>query len=174
MGSGERRKALTFFCFWILAMTPDITNQIKELAAPLAEERGLFLVDVELKAASGNELWVYLDGEDRGVNLDECADISRELGFLIDAHELLEAKYRLNVSSPGLSRPLIDFRQYLKNIGRIIKVRYKGTEKTKKVKGVLQHATQEFLTVIETEGKETQEHLIPMEEVLEAKIVPQI
>ena len=48
-------------------MTLDITNQIKELAAPLAEERG-FVVDIELKTGSGRELWVYLDAEDRGIN----------------------------------------------------------------------------------------------------------
>lgn len=155
-------------------MTPDITNQIKELAAPLAEERGLFLVDVELKAASGNELWVYLDGENRGVNLDECADISRELGFLMDAHELFENKYRLNISSPGLSRPLTDYRQYPKNIGRIIKVRYSTSEGTKKVTGKLENASQENLTVIETEGKNSLDHNILMDSILEAKIVPQI
>ena len=155
-------------------MTPDITNQIKELAAPLAEERGLFVVDIELKTGSGNELWVYLDGEDRGVNLDECAEISRELGFVIDAHELLESKYRLNVSSPGLSRPLSDYRQYPKNIGRTIKLRYRYENETKKVKGVLENASNEKLTVIETEGKESVEHAISMESIIEAKIVPQI
>ena len=155
-------------------MTPDITNQIKELAAPLAEERGLFVVDIELKTGSGNELWVYLDGEDRGVNLDECAEISRELGFVIDAHELLESKYRLNVSSPGLSRPLSDYRQYPKNIGRTIKLRYRYENETKKVKGVLENASNEKLTVIETEGSESVEHAISMESIIEAKIVPQI
>jgi len=155
-------------------MTPDITNQIKELAAPLAEERGLFLVDLELKTGSGSELWVYLDAEDRGVNLDECADISRELGFLIDAHELITAKYNLNVSSPGLSRPLSEFRQYPKNIGRVIKIRYKDGEETKKVTGKLENASQEKLTVIETLGKEEATHSVPFEAVIEAKIVPQI
>ena len=134
-------------------MTLDITNQIKELAAPLAEERGLFVVDIELKTGSGNELWVYLDAEDRGINLDECAEISRELGFVIDAHELLESKYRLNISSPGLSRPLSDARQYSKNIGRMIKLRYWEGDETKRIKGMLEQASHQKLTVIETEGK---------------------
>jgi ribosome maturation factor RimP len=171
---GERREALTFFCFWILDMTLDITNQIKELAAPLAEERGLFVVDIELKTGSGNELWVYLDAEDRGINLDECAEISRELGFVIDAHELLESKYRLNISSPGLSRPLSDARQYSKNIGRMIKLRYWEGDETKRIKGMLEQASHQKLTVIETEGKKSTEHFIQMDTVIEAKIVPQI
>ena len=167
-------KGTHFFCFWILAMTLDITNQIKEFVAPLAEELGLFVVDIEFKTGSGNELWVYVDAKDRGVNLDECADISRELAFVIDAHELFESRYRLNVSSPGLSRPLSDFRQYPKNIGRMIKLRYWVGEETKKVKGILEQASHEKLTVIETQGKKSTEHSIFMDSVIEAKIIPQI
>ena len=100
-------------------MQLDTIQKIKDLAAPLVESKDLFVVDIEHKTGSGlNEVWLYLDAQDRGVNLDECADISRELGFLIEAHELFEKKYRLNVSSPGLSRPLSDVRQYKKNEGR--------------------------------------------------------
>ena len=155
-------------------MTLDITNQIKELAAPLAEEHGLFVIDIELKTGSGNELWVYLDAEDRGINLDECAEISRELGFVIDAHELLKSKYRLNISSPGLSRSLSDARQYSKNIGRMIKLRYREGDETKKIIGMLEQASHQKLTVIETEGKKSTEHFIKMDTVIEAKIIPQI
>lgn len=156
-------------------MTPDVTEHIKELAAPLAEEKGLFLVDIELKTNAGNELWVLVDSEEQGVNLDECAEISRELGFLIDAHELLEKKYMLNVSSPGLSRPLSDIRQYVKNIGRVVKVRYAGDEKTQKVTGVLSNFENNRLTVTETVGKNKEvEHTIGFDDVIEAKIVPQI
>ncbi len=171
---GERRKALTFFCFWNLDMTPDITTQIKELAAPLVEERGLFLVDIELKSGGGTELWVYLDAEDRGVNLDECADISRELGFLIDAHELLDSKYRLNVSSPGLSRPLSDLRQYPKNVGRTLKLRYRTDDGVNKIAAQLKAVDKNELTVIITEGKEEITEKIAFESVIEAKVIPQI
>ncbi|MBO6792278.1 MAG: ribosome maturation factor [Balneolaceae bacterium] len=155
-------------------MTPDITTQIKELAAPLAEERGLFLVDIELKSGGGTELWVYLDAEDRGVNLDECADISRELGFLIDAHELLDSKYRLNVSSPGLSRPLSDIRQYPKNVGRMLKLRYRTNGDVNKNVAQLKAVDANELTVIITEGKEEITEKIAFESVIEAKVIPQI
>ncbi len=155
-------------------MTPDITTQIKELAAPLAEERGLFLVDIELKSGGGIELWVYLDAEDRGVNLDECAEISRELGFLIDAHELLDSKYRLNVSSPGLSRPLSDLKQYPKNVGRTLKLRYNTTNGVNKIVAQLDAVDANELTVIITEGKEEITEKIAFDSVIEAKVIPQI
>ncbi len=153
-------------------MNPDITENIKELAAPLAEEKNLFLVDVELKTGGGTEVWVYLDGEDRGVNLDECADISRELGFLIDAHELLDDKYRLNVSSPGLSRPLTDIRQYKKNIERTIKVRYRNEEdEVMKLQGELIGVTEANILIAPKEGEKTE---IPYDSIFEAKIIPVI
>ena len=124
-------------------MQPDIIDKIKELASPLAEEKDLFLVDAEVKTGGGTEVWIYLDGENRSVNIDECAEISRELGFLIDAHELLGNTYRLNVSSPGLSRPLTDKRQYPKNVERTFKLRYRDEEEVQKMKGKLVDANDE-------------------------------
>lgn len=152
-------------------MNPDITENIKELAAPLAEEKGYFLVDVELKTGSGTELWVYLDGEDTGVNIDECADISRELSFLVDAHELIGDKYRLNVSSPGLSRPLTDKRQYKKNIERTIRVRYWKDEESAKMTGELTKVTGDSIFVSVDGNQQTE---IPFDAIIEAKIIPVI
>lgn len=153
-------------------MNPDITDTIKELALPLAEENDLFLVDVELKTGGGTEVWVYLDGEERGVNLDECADISRELGFLIDAHEILGDKYRLNVSSPGLSRPLTDLRQFKKNKERTVKVRFrKENEEVGKLVGIINSVSDTGVLITENEKSEIE---IPFDSIIEAKIIPVI
>ncbi len=152
-------------------MTPDVTETIKELVAPLAEEKELFLVDVELKTGGGTEVWVYLDGEEKAVNIDECAEISRELGFLVDAHELLGDKYRLNVSSPGLSRPLTDRRQYKKNIDRTLKVRFRNQDQeVEKVEGVISAVNEEEVTLSHG-GSETP---VSFESIIEAKIIPVI
>ena len=152
-------------------MQVDIIQNIKELVTPLAEEKGLFLVDVEVNLNSKPEVWVYLDAEDRGVNLDECADISRELGFLMDAHELFEGKYLLNVSSPGLSRPLSDQRQYKKNEGRSAKIKFKQGDKYEKIKGSIVSVNADGVTV--ENGKEGTVH-IPFDDIMETKIVPKI
>lgn len=153
-------------------MNPDITETITELAVPLAEEKNLFLVDVELKTGGGTEVWVYLDGEERGVNLDECADISRELGFLIEAHEILGDKYRLNVSSPGLSRPLTDLRQYKKNIERSLKLRFRNkNDEVEKMEGIIASVTDTAVLIIEGNDKKKE---IPFDSIIEAKIIPVI
>ena len=152
-------------------MQPDIIDKIKELASPLAEEKDLFLVDAEVKTGGGTEVWIYLDGENRSVNIDECAEISRELGFLIDAHELLGNTYRLNVSSPGLSRPLTDKRQYPKNVERTFKLRYRDEEEVQKMKGKLVDANDEAITL---EGEDGAAVTVNYSEIIEAKIIPVI
>ncbi|MDR9415016.1 MAG: ribosome maturation factor [Gracilimonas sp.] len=154
-------------------MNIDILQNIKDLAAPLAEEQGLFLVDVELKTGSGQtEVWVLLDNEEGGVNIDLCTNISKELGFLIEAHELFDKKYRLNVSSPGLSRPLSDRRQYKKNEGRVATIKFKnGDGEYNKIEGVITEVQEEIVAITDEEEVETK---IPFETIVETKIIPVI
>lgn len=150
----------------------DITDKIKELALPLAADKGLFVVDIEVKTGGGIEVWVYLDGEERGVNLDECAEISRELGFLMDAHEILATNYRLNVSSPGLSRPLTDKRQYLKNKGRKAKVKFNAGDDTFiRIEGFIDDVSETGITIVDEEGIKTS---IGFDTITETKIIPVI
>lgn len=154
-------------------MNIDIIQNIKDLAAPLAEEHNLFVVDVEIKTGGGQtEVWVLLDSEEGGVNLDHCAEISRELGFLVDAHELFNKKYRLNVSSPGLSRPLSDKRQYPKNVGRVATIKFRNDEgEYHKIEGVITGITEDTVAITDEEEAETQ---IPYEAIVETKIIPVI
>ena len=157
----------------LIEMQLDITQNIKDLAAPLADEHDLFVVDVELKTHSGQtEVWVLLDTEKGGVNIDHCSEISRELGFLIEAHELFDNKYRLNVSSPGLSRPLSDLRQYKKNEGRVATIKFKNTNgEYKKIEGVITGIENEVVAITDEEEVETQ---IPFDNIVETKIIPVI
>lgn len=128
-----------------------------------------FLVDVEIKGGDSPEVWVSVDGEDRGVNMDECAKISNELGFLMDAHELFSGQYRINVSSPGLDRPLIDRRQYPKNEGRKVEVKYEQDGEDLKVEGILQEVTKKGIAV---EINEQITVNLPFEDLVETKIIP--
>ncbi len=153
-------------------MQLDTIQKIKDLAAPLVESKDLFVVDIEHKTGSGlNEVWLYLDAQDRGVNLDECADISKELGFLIEAHELFEKKYRLNVSSPGLSRPLSDVRQYKKNEGRKAKVKFKKDDEYDKTEGTIVGVDENGIMLEDQNGKSVK---VLFDDIKEAKIVPNI
>jgi len=153
-------------------MQLDTMQIIKDLAAPLVEPKDLFIVDIEHKTGSGlNEVWLYLDAQNRGVNLDECAEISKELGFLMEAHELFENKYRLNVSSPGLSRPLTDVRQYKKNEGRKAKVKFIKEDEYDKTVGIIVGVDEKGITLEDQDGKNV---TVLFDDIKETKIVPNI
>lgn len=130
----------------------------------------LFLVDIELKGSAQNQIVsVFLDSEQGGVNIDQCAKISREVSFLIESDELFTGKYTLNVSSPGLDRPLKDERQFLKNIGRNASVTYISGDERKKVKGVLKSFAGG--TVVLETGKGSLLEIVG-DDLIELKIIP--
>ncbi len=99
----------------------DVDSLIKDLLSTLFLEEewsGHFLVDVIVK---GKKIRVFLDSE-TGVTIGECQRVSRYLERYLDEDERIVPDYNLEVSSPGLDRPLLIVRQYQKNIGRALDV----------------------------------------------------
>jgi len=146
---------------------------IENLAEPIAAQLDMFVVDVEIKQENGPVVWVNVDSESDIVNVDKCSEISRELGFLIDAHELMGGRYRLNVSSPGLARPLSDIRQYRKNRGRYARVKYKTDDGYKTVEGKLSDVSDSKIEIV-TDDDGSEPLRIDLEQVAETKILPKI
>ncbi|MBN1106889.1 MAG: ribosome maturation factor RimP [Deltaproteobacteria bacterium] len=103
--------------------TRTITAEITGLAEPILETMGFELVDMEYLCERGH--WVlrlYIDKE-KGVTLDDCARVSRELGDVMDARDLIAHSYVLEVSSPGWNRPLRKEQHFLRVVGKKIKAR---------------------------------------------------
>jgi ribosome maturation factor RimP len=146
-------------------------EKIKQMVELLLEGRDLFLVDVEMKGTKVPEIWILLDKESTDIRIDECTEVSRELALQLDANELFGNKYRLNVSSPGMSKPLSDLRQYPKHIGRKAKVHYKSIEDESH-----QKVEVTFLAMNERTLRLQQEKSEPFEldfdQIVEFKILP--
>ncbi|MCL6450861.1 MAG: ribosome maturation factor RimP [Acetobacteraceae bacterium] len=95
-----------------------VVGLIEELVGPLLKERGLELVGVEVGSQPrGPLLRVYIDREG-GVTTADCEWVSERLGLLLDAHDPIPERYYLEVSSPGLERPLMGERDFLRFKGR--------------------------------------------------------
>ncbi len=100
----------------------DKRERLSDLAGQIAGARGLELVEVELFQAGHREvLRVYLD-RPGGITVNECAEVSRELSALLDAEELFQQTYVLEISSPGLDRPLRTPRDWERRIGEWVRV----------------------------------------------------
>lgn len=94
----------------------------------ISDQPDLFVVKVSLTGKRGDQmLRVSMDG-DEGITIDQCASISRQLGGKIEEADLIEDKFRLEVSSAGLETPLLLNRQYAKSVGRKLKITRKTGE----------------------------------------------
>jgi ribosome maturation factor RimP len=148
----------------------DLELVIKSFTDSVLPTAGTFVVDVEVKGVSGNQIvWIYLDTADGGVSVEDCAIVSTQLGILLEANELFSGKYVLNVSSPGLDRPLKDLRQYPKNVGRKVKLRYMSEDGGKNVIGKLTAFDGESIKIETEKGEEI---TVSLEKALETKILP--
>jgi len=100
-----------------------IEERIVELIAPIVEDFGLELVEVEYRREGASwVLRIFIDKEG-GVTLDDCADLSREIDPVIEAEDVISHAYRLEVSSPGLDRPLKKPADFIRFRGEHVKVK---------------------------------------------------
>lgn len=107
----------------IMSNNATIVEQVLDLTEPILDGIGFELVDVEYLMERGR--WVlrlYIDTE-KGVTLDDCARVSREMGDVMDVHDVIPHRYVLEVSSPGLNRPLRKERDFARVVGKRVKVR---------------------------------------------------
>ena len=101
----------------------NIIYNIKELLEPILFEKNLELFDLEYQGQGHRGvLRVFIDKEE-GVTIGDCTVISRELGTLLDVHEVIPGSYTLEVSSPGLTRPLKKPSDYVRFKGKAVKIK---------------------------------------------------
>ena len=100
-----------------------VTEQIEELVQPILDDLGLELVDLVYQRE--NRGWVlrfFLDHEG-GITLDQCAEASREISAILDVEDVIDTAYTLEVSSPGLDRPLKKAADYQRFAGQMAKIK---------------------------------------------------
>lgn len=111
----------------------DVVGRVTELLQPILDEMGLELVELEFrKVGRGYLLRVFID-KPGGVNLDDCADLSHELSVQLDVEDCIPGRYNLEVSSPGLNRPLKSERDFVRYQGQLAVI--KTTELLADAKG---------------------------------------
>jgi ribosome maturation factor RimP len=125
-------------------------DEIQEIAERIVESEGMELVDIEFKPGRARSLLrIYIDKEG-GVTLNDCENVSRQLSAVLDVKDLLKSAYVLEVSSPGLDRPLRTDRDYRRAIGRLLKLHLMDEQgKMENVTGKLLDATEEEVIIEE-------------------------
>ncbi|MFA9431274.1 ribosome maturation factor RimP [Egicoccus sp. AB-alg2] len=107
-----------------MARTDDrqLPEAIRALASPLAEELDVELVDVEVKGQGTRRLVRLVADADGGLDVDVIATLSRRVGTALDERDLIPSSYTLEVTSPGVDRPLRRPRDFARNVGREVRV----------------------------------------------------
>lgn len=116
----------------------DIEARTEKLVMPIIEANKLELVDVEyVKEGSDYYLRVYADKEG-GITINDCEIVNRALGDLLDKDDYIGDAYILEVSSPGLTRPLKKEKDYKRSVGRVIEIKtFAAVDGLKEFEGVL-------------------------------------
>ena len=134
-----------------------IEQKAEELITPLIEEHHFELVDVEyVKEGANWYLRAYID-KPGGINVDDCEVVSRAFSDLLDEKDFIDDAYILEVSSPGLGRPLKKDKDFKRSVGEEVEIRlYRAQNHQKEFTGILKAWDADTITIVtDTEEEQT-------------------
>ncbi|MGI6001793.1 ribosome maturation factor RimP [Lachnoclostridium sp. An131] len=138
-----------------MAKREEYEQKTEKLLEPILEEHHFELVDVEYVKEGGSwYLRAYID-KPGGITVDDCEVVNRALGDLLDEHDFIEDSYILEISSPGLGRPLKKERDFERSLGEEVEIRtYRMVNKEKEFRGILKAYDKDTVTIETEEGQE--------------------
>lgn len=145
-----------------------VINEVSALAEGLLTEYGMEMVDVEFRFEGGRwTLRIFIDKEG-GVTVDDCASVNRELGDLIEVKNIIDYHYVLEISSPGLNRPLKKESDFIRSIGKMVTLRMsRPINKRKNFTGRLTNVREGIISLLVDEDNLVE---LPLEEIDRARL----
>ena len=144
----------------------EIIDKIIEIITPVFEKEQVHLVDIDLRGGGNSQvLSIYADTE-AGITLEQITRLNREISDQLDMHDVIPGAYRLDVSSPGIDRPLKHLWQYRKNKDRFLQVNYLDEEKLKEITAKLINVDENEIVLTSKKGRVT----IPLSSIKKAKV----
>lgn len=150
----------------------DKSAEIVELLAPVVSALGLELLGIEFVASGHSALLrLYIDAPARAVTLDDCEAVSREVSAALDVHDPISSAYTLEVSSPGIDRPLFTAEQFGRHVGEQAKVALRlPTDGRRRLQGVIRGVEDDRITLLVDE----REWVVPHGNIEKARLVPDL
>jgi ribosome maturation factor RimP len=148
--------------------------RIAAIAEPTIEGLGLRLVRVRISALAGCTVQIMAERPDGSMNIDDCEALSRALSPVLDVADPMERAYRLEISSPGLDRPLVRRSDFERFTGHAVKIEMAvAVAGRRRFRGKLAGVEGDFAKLTRTDASpaETTEIMLPIGEIAEAKLV---
>jgi len=150
-----------------------LIEQIEQLAVPVLQEHAAELVDVQFIHEYGQWVLRFFVDKEKGVTLDDCAEISEHLSRILDATDLIKQRYSLEVSSPGINRTLKKEADFQRFIGERVDITlFAPMNGRRHFKGMLKSAGAG--AVIVEEAQPLQAYTIPLADVAKARLDPDV
>ena len=145
-------------------------SELKQLLGPVVEALGCELWGLELQTGGRTKLLrIYIDRAEDGIGVDDCERVSRQASAVLDVEEAINGEYILEVSSPGMDRPLYELNQYEQYIGEDISLRLRFPyEGRRNFKGRLTGIDDDEIVLVVTDH----EFLFPVEGIEKANVIP--
>jgi ribosome maturation factor RimP len=157
-----------------LVAEPGLSARVAAIAEPIVEQLGYRLVRVQISPYAGLTVQIMAERPDGSMSVGDCETISRALSPVIEAEDPIEKAYRLEVSSPGIDRPLVrrsDFERYAGHVAKVEMAR--GMDGRKRFRGVLLGVEGDTVRLRREDARpdEPQDFELPIEDMAEARLV---
>jgi ribosome maturation factor RimP len=151
-------------------MPSNLVENLKEIATPIVEQHGAFIVELQLRGERTSKVVELFVDTDTGITLEACSLISREFSAALDTADSIPGRYRLDVSSPGTEKPLKLKRQYNRNIGHKAKVVTEINGEKISTEGTLEEVKENSI-ILSAGSKHTE---ILFDDIVQTIIIPTI
>ncbi|MBB1517878.1 MULTISPECIES: ribosome maturation factor RimP [Pseudomonadaceae] len=144
-------------------------EQLQALLAPVVESLGYECWGVEFLSQGRHSLLrVYIDQAD-GVLVEDCEKVSRQISGVLDVEDPIASEYTLEVSSPGMDRPLFTLEQFAKHVGEQVKIKLRSPfDGRRNFQGLLRGVEEQDVVVL----VDDHEYLLPIDLIDKANIIP--
>jgi ribosome maturation factor RimP len=144
-------------------------EQLQALLAPVVEALGYQCWGIEFLSQGRHSLLrIYIDHEN-GILVDDCEKVSRQISGVLDVEDPISSEYTLEVSSPGMDRPLFTLEQFAAHAGELVKIKLRSPfEGRRNFQGLLRGVEEQDVVVL----IEDREFLLPIELIDKANIIP--
>jgi len=149
-----------------------LVEQVEQIAAPVLQEHGTELVDCQFVHEHGQWVLRFFLDKQGGITLDDCAIVSEHIGRILDAADVIKQRYSLEVSSPGINRPLKKESDYQRFVGEEVDVTlYAPLNGRRHFKGTIQSVSA-GVAMVEVEPQQI--FALPLADVAKARLDPEI
>ncbi len=157
-----------------LIAEPGLPARVAHVAEPVIEQLGYRLVRVKVSAADGCTVQVMAERPDGSMTVEDCEAVSRALSPVLDVADLIDRTYRLEISSPGIDRPLVRKSDFDRHAGHLVRIEMDvPVNGRKRFRGKLTGTEGEAARLRRDDAAEGEEAevLLPIGEMSEAKLV---